>query len=161
MMEAEHCSIDCVSFLCYNWDYSICEVLMMISTYEDYLSLPMSLSLKEMASLHKDMAGEIGNDPDSLELFEELIVTATRYMVFRSNWLFWSKEEKMDKDSSRTACHDSVIVKFNQLARYLKMQGKAAAWRDALGYEEDDRYFRKRIGDFACYLVFVNSVLAR
>lgn len=133
----------------------------MISTYEDYLSLPMSLSVDEMASLHKDMALEIGNDPDSLELFEELIAAATRYMVFRSNWLLWSREEKMNNDPSRTSGHDSVIVKFNQLARYLKMQGKTAAWRDTLGYEEDDRYFRKRIGDFACYLVFVNSVLAR
>ena len=133
----------------------------MVSTYEDYLSLPMSLSMEEMVSLHSDMVNEIGNDSDSLELYEELIVTATRYMDFRSNWLLWSKQEKMDKDSSRTFCHDSVIVKFNQLARYLKMQGKSAAWRNTLGYEEEDRYFRKRIGDFACYLVFVNSILAR
>lgn len=134
---------------------------MMISTYEDYLPLPMSLSLEEMASLHRDMVNEIGNDTDSLELYEELITTATRYMVFRSNWLLWSKEEKMDQDPGRTSCHNSVIVKFNQLARYLKTQGRPAAWRDTLGYEEDDKYFRKRIGDFACYLVFVNSVLAR
>lgn len=133
----------------------------MISTYEDYLPLPMSLSLEEMSSLHKDMVNEIGKDSDSLELYEELIATATRYMVFRSNWLLWSKEEKMDKDSGRTSCHNSMIVKFNQLARYLKTQGKAAVWRDTLGYEEDDKYFRKRLGDFACYLVFVNSILAR
>ena len=71
------------------------------------------------------------------------------------------EEEKMDKDSSRTSCHNSLIVKFNQLARYLKSQGRAAVWRDTLGYEEDNKYFRKRIGDFACYLVFVNSLLAR
>ncbi len=133
----------------------------MISTYEDYLPMPMSLSLEEMAALHSDMANEIGDDPDSLELYEELIITATRYMVFRSNWLLWSREEKIGNDSQRTSCHDSVVVKFNQLARFLKMQGKAAAWRDILGYEEDNRYFRKRAGDFACYLVFVNSVLAR
>lgn len=133
----------------------------MISTYEDYLPLPMSLSLEEMASLHRDMVNEIGNDNDSLELYEELITTATRYMVFRSNWLLWSKEEKMNQDPGRTSCHNSVIIKFNQLARYLKTQGRSAAWRDTLGYEEDDKYFRKRIGDFACYLVFVNSILAR
>lgn len=66
----------------------------MISTYDDYLPMSMSLSLEEMASLHNDMVKEIGNDSDSLELFEELITTATRYMVFRSNWLLWSKEKK-------------------------------------------------------------------
>ena len=47
------------------------------------------------------------------------------------------------------------------LARYLKQQGKVAAWRDALGYEEDDQYNRKAIGDFACYLAFVNGINAR
>ena len=59
---------------------------MMVSTYDDYLPMPMSLSLEEMVSLHRELVNEIGNDSDSLELFEELITTATRYMVFRSNW---------------------------------------------------------------------------
>ena len=56
---------------------------------------------------------------------------------------------------------DGLIVKFNQLARYLKMQGRTAAWRDALGYEEDDPYNRKTIGDFGCWIAFVDSVNAR
>lgn len=42
----------------------------------------------------------------------------------------------------------------NQIARYLNMQGIDTNWRDVLGYEEDDRYNRKRLGDFACYIVF-------
>ena len=54
-----------------------------------------------------------------------------------------------------------LIIKINQLARYLKMQGEAAAWRDVLGQEDENPYCRKRIGDFACYLVWVNSLLAR
>lgn len=41
----------------------------------------------------------------------------------------------MERDSGRTACHDSVIIKFNMLARYLKMQGRDTGWRDKLGYE--------------------------
>ena len=72
-----------------------------------------------------------------------------------------NKEEKMDTDPSRSACHNSLIVKFNQLARYLKMQGKSASWRDTLGYEENDKYNRKRIGDFSCYIVFINSISSR
>ena len=67
----------------------------------------------------------------------------------------------MERDESRTSCHNSLIIKFNQLAKYLKLSGKAISWRDELGYEEDDRYCRKTIGDFACYLVFLNSVHAR
>ena len=70
-------------------------------------------------------------------------------------------EDKMDKDSLRTSYHNSVIVHFNMLARYLRMQGKKAQWRDLLGYEEDNEYCRKTIGDFGCYIVFVNSICSR
>lgn len=133
----------------------------MFSTYEDYLSTEKSLSLESMVKLHCDMMNEIENDSDALELYDELVDKATRYASFRAEWLLMSKEEKQDRDSSRSACHNSLIVKFNMLARYLKMQGKAATWRDTLGYEEDDKYYRKRIGDFGCYIVFVNSINAR
>lgn len=133
----------------------------MLSIYEDYLPMPKSLSMEEMHSLHEEMVEEIGKDEEAQEFYNELIVTATRYLAFRANWSLWSREEKMEKDSARTACHDSVIVKFNMLARYLRLQGKEAKWREVLGYEENDPNFRKRIGDFACYLVFVNSLLAR
>ena len=54
-----------------------------------------------------------------------------------------------------------MIIKFNMLARYLKMQGRDTGWRDKLGYEEEDKLYRKKIGDFACYLVFVNSINSR
>lgn len=133
----------------------------MIAAYDDYLSMPQSLSAEEMAVLHRDMIREMGDDSDALELYQELVVTATRYISFRSNWLLWTREEKMANDPGRTSCHDSVIVKFNQLARYLRSQGHAAAWRDTLGDPEEDRYYRKRIGDFGCYLAFVDSLLAR
>lgn len=133
----------------------------MVSLYGDYLSMPKCLALEEMASLHLDIVEEIGKDEEAQKLYRELISVSTRYMSFRSNWLLWSREEKMEKDSARTSCHDAVIVKFNMLARFLKMKGKEARWREVLGYEENDPNFRKRIGDFACYLVFVNSLLAR
>lgn len=133
----------------------------MVSVYEEYLSMPQCLSMEEMHSLHKEMVEEIGNDEEAQELYRELISVSTRYMSFRSNWLLWSREEKMEKDSARTSCHDSVIVKFNMLERFLKMKGKEARWREVLGYEENDFNLRKRIGDFACYMVFVNSLLAR
>lgn len=34
-------------------------------------------------------------------------------------------------------------------------------WRTELGYEEADPYNRKAIGDFACYIVFLNSICSR
>lgn len=134
---------------------------MNVSAYEEYLPMSKSLTFEEMANLHQEMLSEIGNDEDALELYEDLVITANKYSVFRSNWCVWNVEEKIDKDSNRTFCHNSLIVKFNQLARFLNMQNKSASWRDVLGYEEDDRCNRKRIGDFACYIVFINSINAR
>lgn len=133
----------------------------LINTYEGYLHEQKTLTVEEMQQIHSEMVSEIGNDRDALELYDELAEVATRYAEIRSRWLLMNREEKMDKDSHRTSCHNSVIVHFNMLSRYLKSKGKSAAWRDKLGYEEDDRIYRKSIGDFACYIVFVNSINAR
>ena len=134
---------------------------MAMYTYEDYLSEPKSIAFNEMQDLHSDMLSEIGNDADAIELYGELIDAALKYAEIRSKWTRLSREEKMDIDPLRTSHHDSLITHFNMIARYLRMQGKKAAWSDRLGYEEDDRFNRKTIGDFGCYIVFVNSLCAR
>lgn len=133
----------------------------MIPTYNDYQKEKYSLTFDEMCQLHTDMAAEIGSDEDALGLYNELINMAVKYAGIRSRWPSLSKQEKMGQDASRTACHDSVIIKFNKLARYLKMTEKKAAWRETLGDESADPYIRKRIGDFACYLAFLNGLSAR
>ena len=98
------------------------------ANYEEYLQEPKSLDWKTMISIHEDMLKEIGTDPDAEELYEELSKAAAKYIHFRSNWFLWSREERAAQDESRTASHNSLIVKFNMLARYLKMQGKEASW---------------------------------
>ena len=133
----------------------------MKTNYEEYLLTPKSISIDKMQLLHKQILTEIDEDEDAEELYDELIECATRYADFRANWLLWDRAKKKERDASRTSCHNSLIIKFNMLARYLRMQGKSASWRDELGYEEDDRYNRKTVGDFACYLVFINSINAR
>ena len=119
------------------------------------------MAFETMQTIHAEMLVEIGVDKDALELYDELLEVATRYAAIRANWLLLSREEKNEQDPGRTSCHNSVITHVNMLARYLKQQGKSATWRDELGYEEDNPYNRKAIGDFACYLVFVNGVNAR
>lgn len=133
----------------------------MKTTYDEYLLEPKSISFEKMQLLHREILSEMEDDEDAEELYEELIECATRYADFRAKWLLWDRETKMERDASRSSCHNSLIIKFNMLAKYLRMQGKAATWRDELGYEADDRYCRKTVGDFACYLVFVNSINAR
>ena len=122
-----------------------------LGSLQAYEKMELSIPLERMVKLHTQMLEEI----------EELIKQANRYAQFRSNWILWSREEKMEHDANRTSCHDSLIVKFNQLAKFLQMIGKETQWRKELGFIEDDPYNRKRIGDFACYIVFVNSLCAR
>lgn len=133
----------------------------MICTYEEYLEQPKAITFEKMQMIHMEMLAEISTDAEAQELYDDFMKVVTRYAAIRSNWLFASREEKNEQDSGRTSCHNSVITHCNVLARYLKQQGKAAAWRDELGYEEDNPYNRKAIGDFACYLAFVNGINAR
>lgn len=133
----------------------------MFYSYNDYLLNPKALSMEEMHALHKEILIEIQIDNEAKELYVELLAVANRYALIRAEWPLLNREEKMERDSRRTSCHDSVITHFNMLARYLHQQGKDAGWRQCLGYEEDDGYNRKRIGDFACYLTFVNGINAR
>lgn len=134
---------------------------MEINTFGGYLKEPHTLTFDQMQQLHEEMVQEIGNDFDARELYNDLVDVATKYAAIRAKWQSMSREDKMNQDSMRTSHHNSVIIHFNMLARYLRMQGKKAEWRDRLGYEEEDRYFRKTIGDFGCYIVFVNSICAR
>lgn len=132
----------------------------MLPTYEEYCSMPLSLTLEEMAALYGQMAEEI-TDADAMDLYGGLLTAAVRYAHIRGQWPLWDREKKMEEDTARTSCHNRVIDSFNILARYLKKQGKPVLWRDALGDVDKNPSCRKRIGDFACYLVFVESLCAR
>lgn len=72
-----------------------------------------------------------------------------------------SREEKMEKNPLRTSLHNAVILQVNVLAKYMRQVGKPALWRDLLGDEEKDPNYRKVIGDFACFLAFINGLCAR
>lgn len=133
----------------------------MFMSYERYLKEPNHLTVERMRALQEEILGEIADDSEGQEIYKNLVAVATRYAGIRAEWLLWDRITKIENDDSRTSCHNFLIVKFDMLARHLKSQGKGAEWRDVLGYEKDDRYNRKVIGDFACYLVFVNSLNAR
>lgn len=133
----------------------------MINTYDSYVEESGAITIEQMRKMHENMMLEIGEDEDALELYDDLCNAIFPYADLRAKWHTFSIEEKMDKDSFRTACHDNVILHFNMIARYLKMQGKEVQWREQLGDEKVDKAVRKGIGDFGCYIIFVNSICAR
>ena len=129
--------------------------------FQEYEKGIRSLNFQEMCNIHQMILNAINHDNDAKELYNELMETSIEYANIRAKWLLMNNQEKMNQDSLRTACHNSVIVHLNMLARWLKKNNKDTQWRDILGYEEDDLYNRKRMGDFACYLAFINSLLSR
>ena len=133
----------------------------MVNTFQGYMKNEKSLSIGQMEEIHQLMALEMADDEDALELYEDLLTDAIKYAGIRAEWAQMTREEKMDRDPYRTAIHDSVIMDINGLARNLRRNGKEAKWRDTLGNEESDRIYRKSIGDFACYLAFVNAICMR
>ena len=130
-------------------------------SFQEYEKKVQSLNLQEMSNIHQMILDAINNDNDAKELYNELMEISVEYANIRAKWLLMSNQEKMNQDSLRTAYHNSMIVHLNMLARLLKKNNKNTQWRDILGYEEDNSYNRKRMGDFACYLAFINALLAR
>ena len=82
---------------------------MIYSTFNEYLTKPKSLTFEEMQELHDMILADISDDMDGKELYEELIQTAVRYAGIRAEWCLLDREKKAERDSVRTACHDSVI----------------------------------------------------
>lgn len=118
---------------------------MEMCTFEQYLKEPYALDFQQMQRIHGDLLKEIGEDPEAVELYGELIDAATRYAGIRAKWLRMSKEEKMDTDSLRTSHHDSVITHLNMLARYLKMQGNRRCGENSLATLRKTDIFEKRL----------------
>lgn len=127
----------------------------MINTYKQYLNRENILTFQDMEFLHNDLIIEIVNDEEALELYNELIDDAIRYSQIRAKWINMNNDEKKNIDATRTCSHNALITDFNILSRYLKLKGKNTFWKEKLG---DDR---KLIGDFACYIVFINSINSR
>ena len=132
-----------------------------MNTYDEYLSMPKAMPNKKTDSIHRQIVDETDNAPDAIALYEELVAAAIKYSAIRAEWALMSREEKMEKDPYRTSLHNDVILQINILARYLRKAEKPASWRDLLGDETANPMCRKVIGDFACYLVFVNGLCAR
>ena len=119
------------------------------------------LTLEEMSSIYNTIIKDIGSDIDAKEIYNELLSAAIRYTDFRAGWSMMTNEEKLEKDSDRTSAHDSLIIKFNMLSRYLSSTGHDIEWREILGYIENDPLNRKRIGDMANFLVFAEAIKNR
>ena len=81
----------------------------MLSTYEDYQTMPGSLTIEEMAALHKNIADEADLDADSADLYKNVFAAAVKYSQSRAGWPLWDRQKRMAEDSNRTSLHNQVI----------------------------------------------------
>lgn len=128
--------------------------------YDEYLDMSDCLPFEEAGRIYTCLIDNANTeDEDFEELWEDFVKVAVRYADIRANWRLISRAQRMETDDARTACHDSVISHLNAVTRCMEMQGWDTGWRDELG--RDERLHRKRIGDFACYIAYVYSLIAR
>lgn len=142
------------------------------STFENYLQCDFEpLTFEEMKTIHQEIITNADvKEEDFKDCWEEMIRNAIQYSEDRANWNFMSIEEKLDRDASRSAKHNLLIGDFIILERIFKINGwNSQTWTKLLFLKEekenrtsaDVTEYRKRIGDFANYLVFVYMISAR
>ena len=78
----------------------------------------------------------------------------------RAAWTVHDNQWRNEHDKTRTIYHDDVLAAFNILARYLEKEGRNTAWMDTLG-RSGKGLDRKRVGDFACFLTFIQGINGR
>lgn len=134
---------------------------MEIFTIRTYETKPEAFTIDDVAQIHDQMIMEIGQDLIALEYYHRLLRAGIAYMDIRTKWAIQTKEENHAMNDERTKKHNKVIYELDELANYLRSMGYRCAWRDRIGYEKDGKYFRKRCGDFGCYLAFLASLHTR
>ncbi|WP_288760666.1 hypothetical protein [uncultured Lacticaseibacillus sp.] len=126
--------------------------------YATYTGLPDSLTFEEANDIYKAICTvEAQNDSDFQELWRDVVETAAKYVTDRNHWGFMTSLERADFDHRRTLDHNSYMSTLTALGRYCT-QHWTAAWPEQLGTPEHDR---KRIGDFAAYILLFNSLQSR
>lgn len=125
-------------------------------TYQEFLKGADALSLEDAEKIYQAIIGcDLKHDREFERLFTVLQERAVIYVGYRAKWLNISLQERMEIDETRTRNHDLFIKAKNDLVKYMYEHKANVDWDDVLGEN------RKRIGDFACYMVFLMSLNAR
>lgn len=134
---------------------------MTFTTFEAYTTCKQqSFSVEEMEEIFhgfSDSFSSFSEDETAVELYQDLMEKVERYAVdFRVPWFRdFDRDDRIKYDNQRTGAHNQVIRAFDILARYETGHGVLASWRERLGDN------RKKIGDFACFLMYVYGICGR
>lgn len=125
-------------------------------TYQEYLKEENSLTLEEAEKIYIAIINQApAGDREFEKLFSTMQERAVTYAGYRAKWLTQTLQERLEVDETRSRHHDLFIKAKNDLAKYMYANKMNVDWEDDLGEP------RKRVGDFACYMVFLMSLHAR
>lgn len=129
---------------------------MNIFTYNNFTSEAGHLSFNEAEKIYNKLISSANHlDKEFQEYWHEFIVASLHYSQARGKWWTISQDERREFDSTRTTLHNKVIFQLKLLKGIIKESNGDTSWFDDI--TED----RKRIGDFACYVIYIYSVNAR
>ena len=80
---------------------------------------------------------------------------ALNYCFIRNEWYLMEQHERTLRDTDRTISHNAFIDAVNIMSRNMAKCREDNSWRPLLGKD------RKVLGDFACYIVYMNGLAAR
>lgn len=129
-------------------------------TYTNFTSHLGHLSMSEAEKIYaKIFMAASKTNVAFIEQWNELVKASLAYVEIRGKWLLLDREEQLLIDSSRTIKHNTVIAELKSLVSLMEQQNWDTTWYQQICV--DERYTRKRIGDFACYIVYIYSINAR
>lgn len=126
--------------------------------YIRYLKEEDSLSFEDSLDIYNSIFKVLENQDDILhESWKDVVNSALDYSKMRTNWNYFSREEKQDKDKLRTSLHNTFIINLKAFYRRGEQMGLNGDWMEKLRLPEE----RKRWGDFAGYIVCLENIKAR
>ncbi|MGX7263385.1 hypothetical protein [Enterococcus crotali] len=126
--------------------------------YTAYLQKNDSMSFEEALEIYNSIFNVLECKDEYLhELWKEVIDSAIVYSNMRTNWNYFSREEKQEKDKLRTSCHNTFMINLKTFYKLSEQLELDTSWIEKLGSSED----RKRWGDFAGYILCLENIRAR
>lgn len=114
------------------------------------------LTFSECQIIHEQILDSSNKLDSEFQVYwKELVKSCIEYTEARGKWLLLSREDKMNFDSTRTTIHNKVIHNLKLIKALTLENNKDCSWYEKF---QDDR---KRIGDFANYLVYAYAINAR
>ncbi|WP_314066102.1 hypothetical protein [uncultured Vagococcus sp.] len=126
--------------------------------YNIYLQNNDSMSFEEALEIYNSIFNVLECKDEYLhELWKEVIDSALVYSNMRTNWNYFSREEKHEKDNLRTSYHNTFMINLKAFYKFGEQLELDTNWIGKLGSSED----RKCWGDFAGYLLCLENIRAR